>query len=685
MFGTFFLLSLYKLYMYRSEKLLVRLLNTTNDPTYGSAKQGTEDPTAQIPQSEQSAQSKPTPELGDSCTYRMKEANELFFNYVFKSSQFYGLFPINDPNTTTIVMGDFNDHSRFLYRNEHEGKSSDGIASLITDGFTIGDTEFPGHKQVFSKPMDSLVDTEAAPTCCRFAKNGTFRSQSDAIFVNSPEESKSDTKMRVHGILGERDEFPSSTSEAAKDNELTKLGFELPNLKVNSKLYKKPDLQYDPTFKTSQPSGTVWYKILTKPSGTDISGTDLGAKLKRALEEGVRKFKDIDSSYGIQSSDLNGLNPTDYIASSSEEGVYYVANTDSYNHDLIKAMNKHIENYYSTERMRARPLDLISDHLKVSIIRDKILIVSVNISSVLLMMYTKAYNELEIKDPTQFPQAVVQEYVSRGGFLGTESIAAMFLITKGRDFMKELYKHVADHAHDNGLDFLIGVQEATLDYFKWFVSTPLDPQNKTRLAPTVMYTQSGPEGSALIFGGDKFVVPANSQFTKSDTENLYVANYDKDCWNKPLGRKWKPKEGSMSKDAKILANDKLKDIIQSKIDAGQSSVTLSVGEFESLKLPSETKITTETMVELGEGNFYVPDSFTWQENIRDDPWTVWNGGRTVLITPLIRQSDRRHLNVLNVHSFNPSSDAAKRKYGEIEEFAKTEPPRDRQMEFDMFD
>lgn len=141
----------------------------------------------------------------------------------------------------------------------------------------------------------------------------------------------------------------------------------------------------------------------------------------------------------------------------------------------------------------------------------------------------------------------------------------------------------------------------------------------------------------------------------------------------------------MSKDAKILANDKLKDIIQSKIDAGQSSVTLSVGEFESLKLPSETKITTETMVELGEGNFYVPDSFTWQENIRDDPWTVWNGGRTVLITPLIRQSDRRHLNVLNVHSFNPSSDAAKRKYGEIEEFAKTEPPRDRQMEFDMFD
>lgn len=714
--------------MYRSEKLLIRLLNSAHDPNYRSIQSEAEVQTQQgggaQPQAQatsvqggaqsqvqaQSARSEPKPVLGESCTYRMKEANELFFNFVFDSSKFYGLFPIDDPKTTTVVMGDFNDHSRFLYKNENMGKSPDGIASLITDGFKIGDTVFPGHKKVYSKPMDkedkkSLVDTEAAPTCCRFARNGTFRSQSDAIFVKSTD--KSETPMRVHGIIGENDEFPAKDS-SDNSNELTKVGFDLPNFKMDSKLYK-PNLEYDPSYKSDQQMGTIWYKVLTQPPGEDISESSdearssLGRKLKGRLDDGERKIMPATmTKYGIQSSDLNMLTPTDYIASSKEKGAFYVMNTDSYNYGLIKAMNEHIENYYSTERMSARPLDLISDHLKVSMIRDNMIIVSVNISSVMLMMYTKAYNELNIADPKKFAQAVVKEYVTRGGYLGTESIAAMYLITKGRDFMMELYQHVADFAAKQSppLDFLIGVQEATLEYFEWFVSNPAN----NRPAPTVLYTQSGPEGSALIFGGDKFAVPPNSQFRVTDAKypRLYLADYNAECWKKPMARKWKPKEGDMPVGATPLDNDRLKDIIKSKHGlSSEGSVTLSVSELASLDLPSDTKITAETIVEVDfpadsdasevVKKLYVPDSFTWQENIRDDPWTVWNGGRTALITPLVRKDNEgqvvRHLNVLNVHSFNPSSDAAKMTYDEIEKFVKSEPPRDlpAKMELDMFD
>eukprot|EP00966_Prymnesium_polylepis_P086536 2002790-Prymnesium_polylepis.1 len=350
--------------MYRSEKLLVRLLGSKGDPNYRAVK------SQSLPDGrDESVQPKPKPDLGSSCTYRMKEANELFFNHVFKSARFYGLYPLEDPNTTTIVMGDFNDHSRFIYKNMIQGASPEGIASLITDGFTIDGTVFPGHTQVYSKPMDekadgTLVETEAAPTCCRFAKNGTFRSQSDAIFVKVATDSEavdSEKPMRVHGILGERDEFPSAATAQA-DNELAKLGFELPNLMTDSKLYKA-NLEYDPVNKNKQ-LGTMWYKVLTQPNGNEISGKDIGGKLKKALEAKVRSITpEVMDAYSIKTGDLKELKPDDFIASDTS-GSFYIMGTDNYNFALIKALNEHIEDYYSVERMNMRPLDLISDHLK---------------------------------------------------------------------------------------------------------------------------------------------------------------------------------------------------------------------------------------------------------------------------------------------------------------------------------
>eukprot|EP00966_Prymnesium_polylepis_P221573 5126077-Prymnesium_polylepis.1 len=251
----------------------------------------------------------------------------------------------------------------------------------------------------------------------------------------------------------------------------------------------------------------------------------------------------------------------------------------------------------------------------------------------------------------------------------------MFLITKGRDFMKTLYKHVAEFAASNNKDFLIGVQEANEDYFRLFVADDgLQP------APAVMYTQSGPEGSTLIFDKSKFTVPSNSQFKPDPKDpSLYMADFHVNCWKKPMGRKWKKKEG-LPTGVVPFENDELVRLIQSKLDPSKENVVLSDSEFASLGIRKEP-ITAETHVQVGKV-YYVPDSFTWQENIRDDPWTVWNGGRTVLITSLLRGQNKRQLNILNVHSFNPSSDASKMKYDDIEKFAAEDPPREREMEFD---